>query len=286
MQRKSLLKKLTAIMCAALFGSALLSVNSAALATEETTDSFTYWYGVTADEKAVSIKPLYEVRTVLDSVSLGTEEFGQITDVCTDKDGNIYILDGKDSRLLVINSKYELIREIAAVEIDGYEEDFKDAQGIYVHEDGSIYICDTENERVLVLHSDGSYVKQLLLPESPLIPDTYRFLPIRLDIDSKGYVYILCENSYLGAILLDPNGAFVGFFGANTVKTGLADAISAIFERVFSNDAKKGASIRELPYTFADICIDTDNFVYTATGAGFRAGSERANSKTESKRYL
>lgn len=266
MQRKSL-KKLAAVVCAALFAPALLSVNTAALTTEEATDSFTYWYGVTEDEKAVSIKPLYEVKTVLDSVSLGTEEFGQITDVCTDGAGNIYILDGKDSRLLVVNSDYELIREITAVEIDGYEEDFKDAQGVYVHEDGSIYICDTENERVLVLRADGSFVKQLLLPESPLIPDTYQFLPIRLAIDSKGYVYILCENSYLGAILLDPNGGFVGFFGANTVKTGLVDSISAILERVFSNDAKKGASIRELPYTFADICIDAENFVYTATGA-------------------
>ena len=85
-------------------------------------------------------------------------------------------------------------------------------------------------------------------------------------MDSHGYLYVLSDGSYYGALLYAPDKSFTGFYGANDVTTGIASAIKSILERVFPNNAKKSASARTLPFSFVDIVIDKSDFIYTATG--------------------
>lgn len=231
-------------------------------------ESYTYWEDTSAagSRKAVYAKPSYTVKTVVSAASLGVKEFKQLSDICTDSSGNLYLLDGGNSRLIIADSNHTLVGELKSLNYNGEQLNFEGARSVYVHTDGTIYICDTDNQRVLLADAKGTVTDILTLPDSNLIPDDFRFLPIKVAVDSYGYTYVLSDGSYYGALLYTADNTFSGFYGANKVKGTLTDALSSLWSRLFVNNKKKEASVRALPYCFVDICIDAENFVYTATG--------------------
>lgn len=229
-------------------------------------ESYTYWEDISQNErKAVYSRPMYEAALVIDSVSLGISQLTQVNDVCTGGD-KIYILDNT-SRIVILDNGYKLIGEITEVKSsDGTSIDFSGAQSLYVHSDGSIFICDTDHAQVLRISGEGVLQDIYTLPESSLIPDDFVYKPLKAVMDSHGYLYVLSDGSYYGALLYAPDKSFTGFYGANEVTTDIATALSNIIDRMFPNNVKKSASSRTLPYSFADIVIDSNDFIYTATG--------------------
>lgn len=228
--------------------------------------SYTYWVDYnTNDKTAVFSKPMYEVEKVIDSAAIGTDDKSKLSDVAV-FDGKTYILDSGSSKIYVLDSKYKLIKSLGKLEFNGESLVFTDAQGIYVDKSGLIYIADTENGRVIVLNYNGTVERLLLLPDSPLIPTGFQYRPIKVAVDSKGYTYIASDGSYYGAILYSPQMEFLGFFGANTVKTTVLGALQSLWKRLTSNDIKRATDELSLPYVFTDIVVDSENFIYTATG--------------------
>lgn len=236
-------------------------------------DTYTYWY-TGSGSKTASVNAIYEPKSVISSNSLGINGFESVDDVYTSEQGLTYILDGKNSRIVVLDANYSFLKEISGIKkADGNELSFSGAQNLYV-KNATIYISDTENERVILSDDNGNYLDEYLKPDSPLIPDGFAYKPIRTFTDSYGYVYILCDGSYYGAILFNEKHEFVGFFGANTVKNGVLGSLQSAFSRMFVNNTKKGATATSLPYVFSDLYIDSENFVYTTTGytKGLRTG--------------
>ncbi len=92
-----------------------------------------------------------------------------------------------------------------------------------------IFIADTENKRILLCGFDGKYIKEYFLPESDLIPDDFNYMPTKVSMDKRGYLYVISEGCYEGAILYSPEGKFLGFYGANAVTSGFATALKNIF---------------------------------------------------------
>lgn len=228
---------------------------------------YTHNYVVSDSYSAQPLNAVYDVETVLNSGNLGIEAFGELNDICTDKNGDIYVLDGKASRIVIIDGKsYTVKNEIREIAMpDGTTARFEEAKGIYVHSDGMIYIADTKAERVLVCIGN-SCVNEILLPDSPLIPDDFMYHPIKVTVDSKGYTYVLSDGSYYGAILYAPSGKFLGFYGANSVKNTVTQFISKMWKKLTTTNAKRSASASRLPYQFTDLYADENNFIYTATG--------------------
>ncbi len=228
--------------------------------------SYTYWVGYNADEKNHAYsKPMYEVNRVISRDELGAEPDSKINDVFTDENGNIYVLDSGVSKIYVLNGNYELINTVSSISYNGESLIFTDAKGVYA-KNNLIYIADTENARVIVVDGSGAVSDMLLLPESNLIPTGFNYRPTKIVIDSKGYTYIASDGSYYGAILYSPEREFLGFFGANTVKASVTDVIKSVWNRLFSNDVKRAADVIALPYTFTDIVLGPDDFIYTSTG--------------------
>lgn len=244
---------------------AVLAVNE----TEDATyDAYTYWYNYNGkSKKAVLSRPLYNASLILTSADLGVKsEIAALTDSAYY--GNvIYLLDNQTPQIIMLNSDYTLKGIIPYVTRIGSDKvyDFKNASGIFVNGDG-IYIADTENKRVLVCTSTGEYKEEIFLPESDLLPDDFNYMPVKLSVDGRGYLYVLSEGCYEGAILYSPEREFLGFYGSNKVKGSLTTALKNIYNKVFVTDAKKGAMKRSLPYQFNDLFIDGENFVYTSTG--------------------
>lgn len=231
--------------------------------------SYTYWSTLDNQRTEVYNRPMLSTETVLNAKKIGIKEFTSLNDICTDKSGNIYILDGA-SRIVVLNDKYELLYEIG--NISGTEK-YDDARSVYVAEDNSLYICDTEGGRVLHTDLNGKLLEIIGSPESQLIPDDFKFRPTYVAVDAKGCMYILSDGSYYGALLFDENKNFLGFYGANTVTSGISGVLTNIKNRVFPNNTKKGNTARRIPYCFVDIKTDSEGFVYTCNGSTEKWGS-------------
>ena len=240
----------------------LVSVCSVSAFAEVPYESYTYWSNVGEENKAVYNRPMYNAEFNIDADSIGVEDFTKITDTTVDKDGNLYILDSA-SRIIILDKDYKFVKEIGL--ING-SESYADAKGLYISADGTIYICDTEGRRILHINGDGSLIDTITLPESNLIPDGFDFRPTNIVIDEYGYIYILSDGSYYGALLYDSNMEFQGFYGANTVTGTLGSVFSNIKNRIFPNNAKKENSVKKLPFCFVDLAIDDEGFIYTSTG--------------------
>ncbi|MBE6727836.1 MAG: hypothetical protein E7562_04220 [Ruminococcaceae bacterium] len=228
-------------------------------------ESYTYWTDISEERKAVYCRPMYEVSQELNALKIGVKNFDTINDVYSD-DKNIYILD-KSCRIVILDSEYRLVKEIGKiVDANGATYDYSGAQSLYVHSDGTIFISDTDNQRVMRVTADGVLIDIYGLPKSTLIPENFIYKPLKAVMDSHGYLYVLSDGSYYGALLYAPDKSFTGFYGANNVTTGIATAFQNVLKRVFSNNKKQSASVRTLPYSFVDIVIDNNDFIYTATG--------------------
>lgn len=236
-------------------------------------ESYTYWqnYGSSA-KTAVYCKPMYEVKASITAKSIGVASIEEISDICSDSAGNIYILDNKKSSVYVTDKNYKLIHNIGNIVYNGEKQNIEGAKGIFV-KDRNIYIADTEHTRILVIDTDGTVKNIIDKPDSQLIPDDFKYRPIKIAVDSKDYIYIACDGSYYGALVYSPKMEFLGFYGANTVKASVLDVIQNIVDKLFSNDTKKSSSVLALPYQFTDMVVGPGDFIYTATG---RSGGDKS----------
>ncbi len=232
-------------------------------------DTFTYWDSANvASSFAVRATGMFDYYGIYFNEDFENVNINSYTDVSVDKEDNVYILDGASSAVHIFNKEYEYVKTIGKiVGADGTEYNYSGSQGLYVSAIGELYICDTNNKRVLISDLDGNLKGEpLLLPKSNLIPEDFDYKPEKITVDSSNYIYVLSDGSFYGAILYSPSGEFLGFFGANTVKTTLLSALVSLWNKLTMTDAKYAAQIRKLPFQFTDLYVDDQDFVYTATG--------------------
>lgn len=212
-------------------------------------------------------REMYTAEYTINAASLGLEESLEgITDVYCSNDGTILLLCGGTSKLVRINADYTLKDELIVKDKDGNLIDYTGAKGVYSDNDGFIYIADTNNARILVLNQQGQVISTLNRPESDLIPEDFMYQPVSITKDPQGYIYILSLGCYYGALLYAPeDNEFLGFYGANTVESTALDALGYLWERLTSNDVKKAASTKKLPYSFVDFGFDTEGYMVTCT---------------------
>ena len=304
---KKVLRRMLAVLLAVMVVAGTMVTAFAETSQYVPYENYTYWEDITGSgRKLVYNRPMYNTQFVLSSSDIGIDAFIELVDVCTDKNENVYLLDkgspDVSAKIVVLDASYKFVKEISKVykEVDGTVEelDFTGAYNVYVHSDSTIYICDTEHSRVLKCDNDGRYIDEYTLPDSPLIPEDFTYRPVKVVADSRGYVYILSEGSYYGALLFAPAESgtakeFIGFYGANTVVGGILGAIQSALNRMFPNNEKMKNQTRVLPYTFSDIVIDNRDFIYTTTDSASKGQLKKLNPgagnnilKSNDKRFI
>lgn len=196
-----------------------------------------------------------------------TDAFSGITDIYCNRSGDTYLLCGDESRLWHFNADYTSCNEIVVIGALGEPENYKGAKGIFCDTDNNLYITDTDNKRVIITDANGNVQKILEAPVSDLIPDDFLYQPSSIAKDGQGYLYVLSVGCYYGALIYSPDYEFMGFYGSNTVESSALDTLSFLWDKLTSNDAKKSASVKKLPYSFADLCFDPEDFMVTCTGS-------------------
>lgn len=228
-------------------------------------NTYAYWEK-DGEREPVEIRSVYEVYEKIDGYTLGVDGFEMPSDITCDSNGNLYILDSDRSRIVVVDSKMSLQKIIEAPQYNGETLSFSGAKGIYLKDDGSIYVADTNGQRILVFNPDGALKQIIGLPDASVIPEDFNYAPIKVLTDSRDYIYVLSSGSYYGALVYSNSGEFLGFYGANTVKADVLDAIGKLWDRLTQTDAKRASSVQKLPYQFISMDIDDSDFIYTLTG--------------------
>ena len=305
---KKMLRRIVAVVFAMIIVAGTMLTAFADSSQYVSYESYTYWDNISGSgRKMVCNRPMFETKNVYSTSEIGTDpatgkvadgfSITELVDVCTDPDGNIYLLDyGKEgsinAKVIKLNADYEYIGVVEKVlgpevkgengEVTRAEYTFTGAKNIYVHSDKTLYICDTLGKRVLHTDLEGNLLDTFVLPKpdeknGSLIPSDFEFIPVKVVADSRDYVYILSEGSYYGALLYAPDKTFIGFYGANTVTNGILGALDSLMNRMFPNNEKKKNQKRVLPFTFTDIVIDNKDFIYTATDAANKGQLRKLN---------
>ena len=233
----------------------------------EPTSSFVHEETANGSVVSVPSRAMYSATKVLTADSLGLENsMTGLSDLCCDNEGNTYLLCSDASSVVVLNRDYSLKGLLNVKDKSGEEVTFEGAQGIYADNEGKLYICDTANSRILICDKKGNLLETMEAPESSLIPEDFFYQPCKIVKNNRGYTYILSLGCYYGALSYSPEGEFLGFYGSNTVKSSALDTLSYLWDKLTQTDAKKSMTVKKLPYSFVDLCLDSKGYMITCTG--------------------
>ena len=177
---------------------ALISVFSAALTVSAEKQSLPYSnYTYSEADSSVVLGPQSYIpeKTVYGN-EIGTESFKNPSDIDADEDGNMYILDAGNNRIVVLTDSAELKSVISCViDAAGEESALNGAQGITAAGD-KIYVCDTENSRILVFDKNsGAYINKIGAPSSSALGESFIFKPTRVAVDDMGNLYVVSNGT-------------------------------------------------------------------------------------------
>jgi tetratricopeptide (TPR) repeat protein len=177
-------------------------------------------------------------------------------DVFIDDRDEIYIADTGNDRVLHLDAKGALIRVI-----DLPESPLSKPRGLFVNGRQELYIADTGNQRIVKLDQAGKLLQEVGRPDSAFLPQDYKFDPIKLVVDKRGFMYIAVLDGYQGLLQLDPSGQFQSFYGANKTVVSIAD----VLKRQFYTEEQMSREMRKLPGSALSVAIDGDGFLYTTS---------------------
>ncbi len=230
----------------------------------------TYTYSINGE--ALYSPDAYVASQVVNAADMGVEKLNNPTDMVTDSEGKIYIANQGNNEILVLDRYYKKIYSITSFINDkGNADSFNKPEGVFIVEgdsengknaNGELWVCDTVNERLVVFDRlTGEFKKIVDKPSSQLFDSERPYAPIAMTIDQYGRIYIVSRSHYEGIIVLDPQGVFVGYIGAQQV------SISAweIFWRKIQTDEQKKLSTQLVSTTFNNMTITSQGFIYVTT---------------------
>lgn len=238
----------------------LISVGTSLTANAESTFS-TYTYSYEGEE--LYSPDAYRFSSYVSGKEIGTDALNTPGDICTDENGNIYIADTKNSRVLCLDSSFQLKHTVKSFNFGGKDDSLSEPEGVFAA-DGFLYIADTANQRIIKLTLSDFVITDIFIkPDTPLL-ENYIYNPAKIAVDSSGRIFTVAKNVNLGIIVLDNDGQFNSFYGAKKVITSVSD----LFWRMFMTKKQKAASEKFVPTTYNNLCIDDIGFIY-ATNDSF-----------------
>ena len=249
-------------LCLAVFTLFLFSGESVYASSTLPYDTYNYDYREYIHYTPAPYMPAGSIQGI--DLTYNGENLGKFTnpqDLCQADDGNIYVADTGNNRIVVLNNKMdEVVNVITTFDNNGTEDTFKQPYGVCVSEAGQVYIADSQNRRIVVLEKDGTLVKIVENPESESLEDGYVFVPLKIAVDYADRMYVIAQNMFEGIMVFESDGQFSSFFGTIEVEISLWDK----FWKRLATKEERAKQQLFIPTEFTGIDIDPDGFVYAS----------------------
>ena len=255
---KRAMKRACRVACCLLALLAVLTLIPSRASAEAAYPSYTY----NGNGQPVPTAVPYEATIVLNTDSLGIGPLDGPTDLYVTDDGEIFVLDAGNDRIVVLDKNLMGAREILPKDENGELLEFKSLSGISVYHDGTIIICDRKGKAVYILDEEGKQLRKVEKPDSSILPKNFQFQPVKAEMDSGGILYVVSSGSYSGALQFDVDGSFMGFYGSEEVDLTLKVLLDHFWKNILSDEAAEGVS-RTVPVEFISFCIDKKDFIFT-----------------------
>jgi tetratricopeptide (TPR) repeat protein len=203
--------------------------------------------------------PMQDAYTPLDEIELplsGPE------DMFLAPDGFLYVADTGNGRIVKLDEDFQIAAEFG-------QEILQSPTGVFVDDAGTLYIADAGKNTIVILDSSGDLLNEFGRPTEPLFGANRQFLPRKIAVDARENLYIVSEGSVDGLVMMNTNGNFIGYFGANAAEMSL----KMILQRLFLTDEQLDQFIRNEAASPSNVTIDRQSLVYTIT-----AGTDRSTS--------
>ncbi len=192
-------------------------------------------------------------------------------DIVVDENDNIYIADMNNSRIVVLNRYFKVQFEISEfVNDQGIADKLNKPQGVFVTPDketptgsepGIIYVCDTDQNRIVTFDKQGNFLRVIPQPTSKLFDENAVYKPIAVAVDDYNRLYVVSSTTYQGIIVMNSDGEFIRFVGAQKVSISAWDKIW----RMFQTDDQRELTEANISTEFNNITIDDKGFIYVTT---------------------
>jgi DNA-binding beta-propeller fold protein YncE len=195
----------------------------------------------------------------IDGMYKPSGEFKNPADLFVDGAGHLWIADTGNNRIVEFDEQGTFLRELGTAEGEGQ---LNAPEGIFISDQGDIWVADRGNGRIVQFSQDGTFVRALGKPTSRILEQDQVYQPTKLVLDRRGYIYVLNGGGdYRGIFLLDSEGEFRGFFGANRLNFD----IGRLLIRIFTTEEQKKQISKVLPTHHANLFLDPRGFVYTVS---------------------
>ncbi len=207
----------------------------------------------------------YVADYFVDGNTIGCGAFKEISDIFVTEDGRMFIVDKGNSRIVVTDLEFNLIKVMTEFYVNGVATTLKNPMGIFVDRyTDDIYIADYDNSRVIRCDYDGNVLFEFTKPTDSLYDQQLSYNPEKVLCDKAGNVYVVVGSVTRGSVMFDKNGEFMGFYGANRVEQ-TADVIANAFWSLISTEEQQERTIRSAPIGFSNFDVDDDGFIYTVS---------------------
>ncbi len=201
--------------------------------------------------------------------------FSKPEDICVAENGDLYVLDSGNNRVVVLDRNYHLVKVLDTfINTDGSPYTLFSPTGIYMR-GGDLYIADYENMTVVISDTNGNIRRLLQKPANGTFPQESEFRPQKVLCDSNGNVYVLVLGIYQGAVVFNAQGEFTGFYGNNTVQITARLLMDRFWKSIMNTDQQEQMS-NYVPVQFTGFDISANDFMYTCTGVNVGVESELA----------
>ncbi len=229
-------------------------------------DGYTYDFWANVKESPAA----FQLERTISQENLGGAKLGSVDDVCTSKDGRIFLVDATESRVFALDSNGELLANLKlirnadnkiALDENGNQIMLTSPEGVFVHEKNrELYIADTGAARILVLDLDNYSLKRVIKQPDNLT-GAAQFKPSKLAVDLADRIYVIVQSSYEGIIELTADGSFSGYYGVNTPRVSLID----YFWKSLASDEQKEQMSKTYAPAFNNITLDGEGFIMAVT---------------------
>ena len=239
----------------------------------------TYTYSI--DAYAMASPDAYTPERTLHSSDMGLETpLSSPKDIVVDDQMNVYVADAANNRIVVFSEYFYYKFEISEFTNEqGVPDSLTNPNGCFVTKD-RIYVADTDNNRIVIFDRKGEFIKTLEQPTADVFPEGSIYKPVALAVDKSNRIYVVSSTTYMGVIVLNDDGEFQSFIGAQKVTADIMD----IIWRNFQTKAQIAQSTQYVSTEFNNITIDDDGFVFVTTSS-IEEGSQQAAIKNKNGDY-